>query len=317
MRIGRTSPLRVAAVGEGLIELGWSDSDHARVTYGGDTLNTAIYMARLLGPGAVEYLTALGRDEFSERLLAAWAAEGVGVGHVRRLADRLPGLYWVMTDEQGERRFHYWRHESAARSMMSDGGAGEIARALLGRSLVYFSGISLAILPPTARAALLAALDAARRAGALIAFDSNYRPRLWEDGETARRACADALRLADIALVSASDEAELCGDASPSATAERLRAAGVQEVVVKNQAAACIIVCGGEHLRGPPPVAVDPVDTTAAGDSFNAAYLCARLEGCAPSEAAARGQELAGIVVRHRGAIVPRGATDPVRVSCA
>lgn len=301
-------PARVLGIGEGLIEIGQLQSGSARVGFGGDTLNTAVYMARLLGPEAVDYLTALGMDELSDTLLAAWAEEGVGTSAVARLAGRLPGLYWVMTDRHGERRFRYWRGESAARQMFAGSTSEAIAARLSGYHLIYLSGISLAILPRTDRAKLIEALGMAREAGARIAFDSNYRPALWENADAARMAMASALRVTDIALVSASDEADLWEDDRASTTMARIRGCGVRECVVKDEGNSCLVHDGQAEQLVAPPLRVTPTDTTAAGDSFNAAYLCARLRGEDVRPAALRGHALAGMVVQYPGAIIPRDA---------
>jgi 2-dehydro-3-deoxygluconokinase len=278
--------------------------------FGGDTLNTAVYMARLLDPATaqVAYVTGLGVDGMSAEMLAAWQREGIDTSCVQLLADRLPGIYMIETDPDGERRFHYWRRDSAARHWLEAPDAGKVLVQLAAARMVYLSGISLAILSPADRELLVAALAQCRAAGGTVVFDNNYRPRLWESPETAREVYGRALAHADIALLTLDDEVALYGPADARAVIERTRALGVGEVVVK---------CGGDpavvwhdgtvHEVAPEPVR-DVIDTTAAGDSFGAAYMAARLAGRGPEEAARAGHRLAGTVIRHRGAIIPRDA---------
>jgi 2-dehydro-3-deoxygluconokinase len=307
--------IRIAAIGECMIELSDPADDRPSLAFGGDTLNTAVYLARLaaLHGGQVDYVTALGDDPYSEEMLRFWQGEGVGTDHVARLPGRLPGLYAIRTDAAGERSFYYWRSAAAAREMMQ-GAAGErIAAALKGLRLIYLSGITLSILDPDSRARLISAIAAARAVGATIAFDSNYRPRGWDSADAARAAMDELLRHVDIALPGLDDERALRGVATAADCAAALQALGVAEICVKDGAGPCLVVGrGGEAIAVAPREPVRPVDTTAAGDSFNAAYLAARLGGAGLIIAAEAGHRLAGAVIRHRGAIIPAPAMPAV-----
>jgi len=301
----------VYAIGECMIELqrqGQGGTMDYR--FGGDTLNTAVYMARLLDPDTarVAYVTGLGTDGMSAEMLAAWEREGIDTASVQRLPDRLPGIYLIETDPGGERRFHYWRRDSAARHWLEAPEAGKVLVQLAAARMVYLSGISLAILSPADRELLIAALAQCRAAGGSVVFDNNYRPRLWESADAARAVYGRVLAHADIALLTLDDEAALYGPTDAHAVVARTRALGVREVVVKCGADPAVVWHDGVlHEVAPEPVA-DVVDTTAAGDSFGAAYMAARLAGQGPDAAARAGHRLAGTVIRHRGAIIPRDA---------
>jgi 2-dehydro-3-deoxygluconokinase len=276
--------------------------------YGGDTLNTAVYMARLaeMGGVQVDYATAIGDDPYSDEMLDGWRAEGVGTDLVWRQHGQVPGLYMIRTDAKGERTFHYWRSAAPAKTMF-DGGAGRVLMGRLAKyDWLYFSGITLGVLTVEGRLRLFETLRQAKDNGAKIAFDGNYRPRLWEDEEEARAAFDVALSWADIALPSFEDEQALYDDEEPEHTAARMLMAGVEEVVVKNAGANVLVAMAGGAVvieNTPHP---DPVDTTAAGDSFNAAYLVSRMRGETPEVAAQAGAALAYQVIGVRGAIMPR-----------
>lgn len=308
---------RMASIGECMIELSGATADagagpagegQMRRGFGGDTLNVAVYARRALpaDAGTVAYVTSLGEDPFSADMLAAWGDEGIDVGLVDRIPGRLPGLYVIVTDAQGERSFLYWRSASAARETFRADNAGRLLAALRDYDLVYFSGITLAILDGDGRARLLDVLREVRGRGGLVAFDGNYRPRLWHGPDEARFAVSAILPYVSIALPTYEDEADLYGDADAHATADRLHALGVGEVAVK-QGPRPVLLSGpdGREEVAVPPVA-RIVDTTAAGDSFNGAYLAARLTGLPPRDAAVRGNATAGRVIGLRGAIIPR-----------
>jgi len=271
--------------------------------YGGDTLNTAIYLSRLGTP--VDYVTALGDDSWSDELIAAWDAEGVGTGRVLRLQGRLPGLYIIQTDAKGERRFSYWRDTAAARLLFQAPEGENTVAALPAYDMIYLSGISLSLYGDNGRERLFAVLGEARANGRRVAFDTNFRPRGWPDRDIARAAFRQAFACADIVLASTEDLDLLFGDDGVN---EVLAFSDRAEIVLKHPDLTCRVLTKGEDVVVPGKPAKDVVDTTAAGDSFAAAYLDARLSGQDPRSAAQAGHRLAGQVVRHRGAIIPREA---------
>ncbi|KUP90552.1 sugar kinase [Tritonibacter horizontis] len=296
---------QLVAIGEAMAELrqdtkaGWS------VGFAGDTFNTAVYSARALAPGAVAYVTRVGEDPLSEGFCQLAAEQGIVTDEIRADANRNIGLYSVKTDKDGERSFHYWRSASAARSMFAEAATTEIPAA----KIVYYSAITLAILAPDARARLFARLEELKSdAGCLIAFDSNYRPKLWEDVATAQEITAQAWAMADIALPSIDDEMALFGDADEASVLARF----AQKTWV-----------AGALKRGPlgPVPLANPqldvpafeaaqrvVDTTAAGDSFNGAYLAAFLQEREELDCLKAGHDCAKMVVGHPGAIAPLDA---------
>ena len=140
-----------------------------------------------------------------------------------------------------------------------------------------------------------------------MAFDGNFRPRGWNgDLSRARTVYIEALKRVDIALPAFDDEAVLWGDPSPESTVARLQAFGIGEIVVKNGPNSALVASAGAEEFVPVPEVMVPVDTTAAGDGFNAGYLAARLTGTEPAQAAGAAHRLAGNVIRHHGAFAPR-----------
>lgn len=297
---------KFACVGECMIEIANLADGGAQRRFGGDTLNTAVYLARL--GNDVDYVTALGDDPYSGEMIAAWQAEGLGVGGVRRLPGTLPGLYMIRTDDAGERSFHYWRDQAPARRMFEGEEGAALAAGLAAHDWIYLSGITLSILAVDDIGCLTAALAAARKSGARIAFDGNYRPRGWASRDAARAAFADLLAHVDLALPTFDDEQLLYGDLNVDSCLARYHDFGVAEVVVKNGPEGAVISAEGVVVQVPVLAVVAAVDTTAAGDSFNAGYLSQRARGHATIPAAQAGHRLAAAVIQHRGAIIPNSA---------
>ncbi len=301
--------LRCSAIGECMIELRSLTPASLALAQGGDTFNTLYYLAALLrgSGGRFRYLTALGDDDLSARMRAEWQAWGIDTSLVQTKSGKLPGIYRISTDSEGERRFHYWRRDSAAGSLMEQLDTEALVARLRSDELVYFSGISLAILPASGRLALLEALRACAPGGPLVAFDDNYRPVLWESPAAARDALQLAFQLADIAFVSFADQQTLFGDAAPEQTMQRIRGLGVPELVVRNGAAPSLVASAQGLQEYQPPEFARALDTTGAGDSFSAAYLAARLCGCEPLAALRAANGLSALVVGVPGALMPQG----------
>lgn len=296
---------RIALIGECMIELQHRADGSLHQSFGGDTLNTAVYLARELGAGAtVDYVTALGDDSFSDAMCRSWAEEGIGLGMVQRLPGRLPGLYCIQTDARGERRFLYWRNEAAVRDCFTTPAAEPILAALSDYAVLYFSGITLAVLGDLGRKRLIETLVQARRRGAWIVFDNNYRPRLWASLEQAQAAYREVMAYVDLALLTEDDEQALFGYGDSDAVFAAYP--DTPEVVLKRGADACLIRCKGESFSVPAQRVAKVVDTTAAGDSFSAAYLACRLQGGSPAQAAEAGHRLASRVIQVPGALIPR-----------
>lgn len=283
---------RIACVGEAMIELSMAGED-AQVGVAGDTLNTAIYLHRTAPDLTVDYLTCLGDDPFSTRISDYIAGQGIGTGHIERIAGASPGLYAITTTPEGERSFTYWRSAAAARALFRDHDFSQLAQ----YDAVYLSGISMAILPHSVRMALLAWLQ---DAPIQLIYDSNYRPRLWDNVDHARTVTRALWARADIALPSIDDEMALFEE---TAEAVISRFSATKSTGALKQGAEGPLSLGVAVTQDY-PAATNVVDTTAAGDSFNGGYLGALLSGTSQADALITGHALAAQVVQHRGAII-------------
>jgi len=294
---------RLLCIGECMLELSQAEdgaADLFRAGFAGDTFNTAWYARRIAGPEVeVAYFTAVGTDDVSRRLERFVRDAGIVPIFTRR-ADRTIGLYMIHL-ARGERSFSYWRDASAARTLADD---LDDLPGLSHGDMVFFSGITLAILPPDGRTRLFAALDHARAAGVRVAFDPNLRPRLWGSADVMRQMIMAGAARADIALPSFDDEAAWFGDADIAACAARYATVGATTVAVKNGAEPVLLSHAGRTEQVAPEPMADVVDSTAAGDAFNAAFLMALEAGLTPAEAARQGCLLSAKVIARHGALV-------------
>ncbi|BDW94369.1 2-dehydro-3-deoxygluconokinase [Thalassospira tepidiphila] len=292
---------RFVSCGECMIEMAGGADDRWKMGIAGDTLNTAWHFrnATTADDWHVRYVTALGDDRYSERIVKFIADAGIDVSAIQRLLGKRPGLY-LIDQENGDRVFTYWRENSAARKMADD--MASLARAVRNSDVVYLSGITLAILGPDRRCALVDLLRGLAEQ-TRIAFDPNIRPVLWESPEICAKVITDVAAISHIVLPSFDDEAKLFGDRSAEETVTRYRDLGVAEVVVKNGKEACWFSNGDKPQSIATVPVTNVVDATGAGDSFNAAFLAARLDGAEISDAIRAGQALSARVIQTHGAL--------------
>jgi len=296
---------RVICVGEAVIELSRGPDGAFTAACAGDSFNTAVYLARAgLNVG---FASAVGDDPYSDSIVALAAAEGLGSDLILRVPGRLPALALVERGRAGEGVSRVWGEGAPARQLFELPDWMRVAQSLVAARLIYFSGITLSLYSNNGLGRLFAALEVARQQGAKVAFDGNFRPAGWQgDLARTRTVFMEALKRVDIALPTFDDEAVLWGDPSPESTVARLQAFGVGEIVVKNGPNSALLATAHGLEFVPVPEILVPVDPTAAGDGFNAGYLAARLSGGEPGQAVSAAHRLAGTIISHRGALLPR-----------
>ncbi len=301
---------KIAVIGECMVEL-QRQGELIKQTFGGDTLNTALYLARLTHEHniTVSYITALGNDPFSDEMVSSWSNEGIDVKFISRFDNKMPGLYHIETDESGERSFYYWRNDSAAKYLFDNPESDFLIKSILGFDAVYLSGITLAILTDSSRTQLFELLNKFKAHGGKVFFDNNYRPKLWPSTESAQLTYLKMLSFTNTAFITFDDDQELFGDVDLEQCVQRTLSSGVEELVIKRGAEECFIVNNGNHDFVAPKPVNKVIDTTAAGDSFSAGYLAKRLTGGDVINSAVMGHKLAGVVIQYKGAIIPQNIT--------
>ncbi|WOI53469.1 sugar kinase [Parvularcula sp. LCG005] len=297
---------RIVVMGECMLELSGGLGGDTRLAYAGDTLNTALYLARAgLTP---DYVTALGEDPYSAEIIEGWRAEGIGADHVLRHPTRVPGLYAIRTDDEGERHFYYWRENSAARAFFQIEGQVAAVDHAAKADWLYFSGITLSIFDAAGRQRLKDIAASVKSRGGQVVFDPNYRARGWSSAGEAREAIRQIADTFTLVLPTFDDDAALFGDASVLDCAHRWQKWGAARVLVKDGPRGCTIVEQANTTMIPVEQIIRPKDTTGAGDSFNGSFLGQLISGAPLEIAAIAGNRTAATVIQHPGAIIPRAA---------
>lgn len=289
-------------IGECMVELRPVDDGHLKRGFAGDAYNTAVYLKRSAPDIEVAFLTATGDESLSNAMVETWRSEGISDRLTFRIPGERPALYLIETNAKGDRKFHYWRSETPAkewlRLLLAAGGTEVLNKS----DLVYVSGISLAILSYADRQAAIELLGSVRTK---VAFDPNIRPALWKSMDEARHTFEAMVKVASIVLPSRQDYQLMYGMDDPQAQIEFTATLTEAEIALTCDEDGCRLRVGDE-IMALPTQAVKVVDTSGAGDSFNGAYLAARLKGRDPRDAVKDGLALAAKVVAQPGAIIPK-----------
>lgn len=264
------------------------------VGFGGDSSNFAIAAARLGGDSG--YLSRVGADRFGQMLLELWRIEGVDASHVVIDSDHSTGLYFIVRD--GTAAEFVYRRTGSAAAQLSPGDVP--TRWVEDARLLHVTGITQAI-SRQACDAVFHTVDRAREAGTMVTYDPNIRPKLWPLHE-ARAVCRYTASMCDVVLPNLEEGRLLTGREDPRSIVMELLELGASLAVLKMGSAGAVVGSADAYVRIP-AVQVRALDPTGAGDTFNAAFAVATVEGRSPAAAAMFGSAAASHVVQGLGAV--------------
>ncbi|KTD98032.1 sugar kinase [Pseudoalteromonas sp. H71] len=292
-------------MGECMVELRAMSAATLHQSFAGDVYNSAVYLKRCFPEVGTSVITALGQDNLSIKMRERFESEQLDTQLVFSHESKVPGMYYIETDEHGERSFIYWRNDSAAKKTVEFLTPDCVSQLCQG-DMFFFSGISLAIIDKTSRDQFWDVLKQLKDDGVKIVFDPNYRPRLWESVEDTKAQYHLAFSIADVTLPGVEDLTTLYNVHSVEAVIEYLKPYQINEIVVKNGPES-VITQLDNTLQSHTIIPVTTViDTTSAGDAFNGVYLGARLSGKPIADAVQLGAKAAGAVIQQPGAIAPK-----------
>lgn len=298
----------ILCLGEPLLEFNQQPDGNYLPGHGGDTSNCAIAAAR---QGArVGYVTRIGDDTFGASFMDLWQREGVDTTTVIRAKDAPTGVYFVTHGPAGH-EFSYFRAGSAAARMTPEDLP---ARALEGARILHVSGISQAI-SDSAADTVFAAIEMVKRAGGRVSYDTNLRLKLWPL-DRARAVTHAAMARADIALPGLDDARQLTGLDDPEAIADFYLELGAGIVALTLGAEGTLVATPEDRARIPARQ-VEAVDATAAGDTFDGAFLARLVAGDDPFAAATYANAAAALSTQGYGAVAPMPRADEVQAFLA
>ena len=237
---------------------------------GGAPANAAVAAARLGARSA--FIGKVGDDAFGHHLVDVMRANGVDTRGIRFDREARTTLAFIAKPDANTQEFVFYRNPGADTRLRPD----ELDRELLqGTRVLHFGSLSLGAEP--IRSATWEALKLARQGGALISFDVNYRPSLWESPQQALDQVRSMIPHVDLVKVN-EIELELLTGSQESAASRRLLELGPRLVVVTLGPLGSYFATseGSEHV---PPFQVDAVDATGCGDAFIAGLLWQLIAG--------------------------------------
>jgi len=282
-------------------------SKYLKQSFAGDALNTAVYLKRTFTDLNTYFISAVGSDQLSTDMVDFFEHEHIKTDFVFRSIEKNVGLYAIETDDLGERSFTYWRENSAARQVMSYIDEQVLDIVSTG-DIVFFSGISLAVITPTDRAKFWRFIKKIKDLGAILVFDPNYRARMWDTPAQAKAQFEQAFSYADILLPGIDDFEQLYAITTAEAVYDFCKPYQFDELIIKNGEGGIVCYLGEDTYHFPITPVTNVIDTTSAGDSFNGVYLGARANGYNITDAVEIAAKAAGFVIQHHGAIVEQDA---------
>ncbi|MCH2089728.1 MAG: sugar kinase [Pseudoalteromonas sp.] len=296
---------KIFFLGECMVELKAISNSTLNQSFAGDVYNSAVYLKRCFSSLECGVVSAIGTDALSIKMRQRFVEEGLATQLVFTHANKVPGIYYIETDEQGERSFTYWRHDSAARKVV-DFFNPSVEEELASADMLFISGISLAVIEPASRDLFWQIVQRIKKAGVKIVFDPNYRARLWQSEQETKGQYTIAFELADICLPGIEDLTTLYELHSAQAVMDYLAQFNISEVVVKNGPSSVFTKINGQLFEHQITPVTHVVDTTSAGDAFNGAYLGARMAGMDEHKAVQLAAKAAAVVIQQPGAITPK-----------
>jgi len=260
--------MRIALIGEALIDFTGQGGLTFEGHPGGSPYNTAVACARLGQPPY--YLTQLSTDLFGDHLLRYLVQNGVDTRFVLRSAAPSTVAFVEHTPETN--RYAFYARGSA------DGGYAPrpLPRLPAGTEFLHFGSISLLQEPSASSISSLVAAHAGRT---VMVFDPNVRPTLIPDLGAFRARCAGWIAQTDLLKLSEEDARLLAPDASLSEAAQRWLGAGVKAVVITRGASGAELHRLGRAVLQAPAPRVNVVDTVGAGDTFSAGLSVGLIDG--------------------------------------
>lgn len=261
----------IVSIGEALIDLTQTGTDEKGTPRyaafpGGAPANVAVAAARL--EANTGFIGLVGEDSFGHGLIGMFEEEGVDTSQVSTTGECPTTLAIVSIDENGERSFAFYRDPGSDTRITAEYAVDAVKA--LEPGILHFGSLSFTHEP--SRSATLAAVEIAREKGALISYDPNYRPALWQSEEEAVERMKEPLGLVDILKVSDEEMVMLTGSSDLEEGSLLFSEHGISLVMV-TLGSEGVFYRFGETTGRIKGIKVKVADTNGAGDTFLGAVL--------------------------------------------
>ncbi|MDH5441819.1 MAG: sugar kinase [Candidatus Bathyarchaeota archaeon] len=298
---------QVVGIGEVLIDfiatepVPYTEATHFMKCFGGAPMNTLVGIARLgISSGAI---TAVGGDPFGKFLINELKRNGVDTSRVV-VKERTRTTITFVANEPltGERTFIFYRKPWVRGTSDSSLTPEDIDYEYISKAkILHISGFSLSQDP--SRRASLSAVRHARKSGVKISFDPTLRSDVWNSENTLRRTYSKMLKLSDIATFSREEAEFILETSDPRKAAEKALRYGVEIVGIKLGSEGAYVKTKEGIDVSAPAFKVKAVDTTGAGDGWNAALIVGLCRGWKPERCVKIANAVGALVVTKHGAI--------------
>ena len=293
--------IKICAIGECMMEL--SNAKHALYSQSiaGDTLNFSSYLDKNIFD--ISYFTAVGISEISKRVISFLQKQKIKTNLVSQISSHEVGLYLIENSKIGEKIFYYWRDNSAAKFFFNNQNIKKCQNQLKKFQYVYFSGITLSLFDDNNFHKFLILIEFLKKKQIKIMFDFNIRIKKWSKKKLFSY-FSKTLPFVDILFSSGEDLNFLKGNASLRTFKNLIQKYNIEHAIYRNNARLNYSFYKDESYFIKNKIKNKVVDTSGAGDGYNATYISKFIKFNDPQKALHAASEIGAKIVMKKGAIV-------------
>ncbi len=293
--------INVCSIGEAMIEISNLKNSLYNQSFAGDTLNFCNYLDKKKLNAF--FLSAIGKSEINQSLLDFVKSKKISTKHIKQINQSEVGLYLIKNKNNGEKQFFYWRDESAAKQYFNNIDFLNLYKELKNFDYIYFSGITLSIIHISKLNNFIKLLKQLKVKKIKIVFDFNIRPSRWNK-KNLNKFFNSVLKFVDICFLSGEDMNYWKNKNNIKSYEKIVRKYKIKHSIFRKNAKFTYVFLNKTKYVFRNKLLKKVVDTSGAGDGFNAAYLSNFIVNNDPLLALKAGSSLGSKIVMKKGAIV-------------
>ena len=293
--------INVCSIGEAMIEISNIKNSLYNQSFAGDTLNFCNYLDKKKLNAF--FLSAIGKSEINQSLLNFVKSKKISTKYIKQINQFEIGLYLIKNKDNGEKQFFYWRDESAAKQYFNNIDFLNLYKELKNFDYIYFSGITLSIIHISKLNNFIKLLKLLKSKKIKIVFDFNIRPSRWNK-KNLNIFLDSVLKFVDICFLSGEDMNYWKNKNNIKSYEQIVRKYKLKHSIFRKNAKFTYVFLNKTRYVFKNKLLKKVVDTSGAGDGFNAAYLSNFIVNNDPVLALKAGSSLGSKIVMKKGAIV-------------